>query len=253
MRIAVRALLALAVGVALLCAAPLAVAQDGPLTNADVVKLVKLDLGDDVVVAKIKGAPAVKFDTGADALASLKQEGVSKAVITAMVERSSAPAPAAVAMPVASGPGVANVTLRVAGQDLPIQMVEGSMISFVAPFVGHRRVMQFDGLRADARVRDRRPSVTAAVPTDPSKRWWFVKLDQDDDDKDRSIDVESPGLWGGKMSAKPDEDVQVPYDAVQEQPGLWRLTPRKDLKPGEYGFYTSDGERGFLYGFGIDK
>jgi hypothetical protein len=74
-----------------------------PLTNDDVIKLTKAGLGDDIVATKVASAPAVEFDTSVDALIRLKQEGVGKAVIEAMVkEPSRAP----------SSPRTAATTLR---------------------------------------------------------------------------------------------------------------------------------------------
>jgi len=59
------------------------------LTNADVISLVKLQLGDDLVVAKIQQAPVEALDVSTDALIKLKSEGVSKAVLDAMIKRAS--------------------------------------------------------------------------------------------------------------------------------------------------------------------
>ncbi len=60
-----------------------------PLTNADVVSLIKLQLGDDIVVAKIQQAPTEALDVSTDALIKLKGEGASKAVLDAMIKRAS--------------------------------------------------------------------------------------------------------------------------------------------------------------------
>jgi hypothetical protein len=247
MRTFIRTLLAL-VSVALVSAITLAAAEEGPLTNADVVKMVKLDLGDQVVIAKIRGAARVRFDTGTDALAALKQAGVSRPVIAAMLDRAAAGAP-----PAGTEDNVPSVALFGGGREEALTMLEGRLVQFVAPFVGLRRLMQFDEYRAKLRIRDRRPTLLVGVRSDPKKAWWFVKVDSDKDDNNRDLDVESPGMFGGVMSTKPDEDNMIAYDAREEQPGLWRITLRKDLKPGEYGMYTSDNERGFLYDFGIDK
>jgi hypothetical protein len=61
------------------------------LTNQDIIDLVKTDLSDDIVVAKIKSS-ASKFDTSTAALKDLKADGVSSAVILAMVQASGKPA-----------------------------------------------------------------------------------------------------------------------------------------------------------------
>jgi hypothetical protein len=57
------------------------------LTNTDVVALVKADLGDELVIAKIEQAPNEALDVSTDAIVSLKQQGVPKAVIQAMIKR----------------------------------------------------------------------------------------------------------------------------------------------------------------------
>ena len=42
----------------------------------------------------------------------------------------------------------------------------------------------------------------------------------------------------------------VPVEVKPIQPGLWRLDPKSDLKPGEYGVWGPGSE---LYDFGVDK
>jgi len=61
--------------------------QQKALTNEDIVAMVKAELGDKIVIAKIRSAPGDKLDTSADALIRLKKAGVSKAVIDAMIKR----------------------------------------------------------------------------------------------------------------------------------------------------------------------
>lgn len=63
------------------------VQQELPLNNEEVMKLVAADLGDEIVIAKIKGAREAQLDVSTDALISLKKGNVSKGVIAAMVER----------------------------------------------------------------------------------------------------------------------------------------------------------------------
>ncbi len=61
--------------------------QQKALTNDDIIKLVKAELGDQVVIDKIKSSPGDKLDTSTDALIRLKKAGVSKAVIDAIITR----------------------------------------------------------------------------------------------------------------------------------------------------------------------
>jgi hypothetical protein len=236
-----------------------------PLDNAEIIKLTKLEMGDDVIIAKIKGASTVKFATTTDDLVNLKSAGVSKAVMAAMVDRTnagSAPAHAASGAAASSAgagavAGISSVTLVAKDGTLTLKPIEGEVKSFVAPFVGFKRFIVFDGLAATARTKDRRPSITIAAGTDPSHGgYWFVKLDQDTDeeDKNRGMDVESPGMWGGSLSSAPDDDFKIKCEKAEEKPGVWRFTPIKDLKPGEYGVYVGKGEQtGIVYDFGVDK
>ena len=62
------------------------------LTNDDVVKMVEANLGDDLIVSKIK-ASTCSCETSIDAILKLKGAGVSDAVIQAMVESNAAAAP----------------------------------------------------------------------------------------------------------------------------------------------------------------
>jgi hypothetical protein len=72
-------------------AAPSRKSGEPTLTNDEVVKLVAAELGDEIVVAKIKNAAIVKLDLTTDALLALKADKVSNAVIKAMIERAAEP------------------------------------------------------------------------------------------------------------------------------------------------------------------
>lgn len=77
----------------LLLATPLA-ALAAPMTNDDVIKLVRSGLGEDTVLQAIQGSEP-QFDTSTDGLVRLKQGGVSDRIIQqVMAKQSGAPAPA---------------------------------------------------------------------------------------------------------------------------------------------------------------
>ena len=61
-----------------------------PLTNSDIVALSKAGLGDDLILSKIKQAPAEAFDVSTEALIQLTKDGISKGVLDAMVKRAAA-------------------------------------------------------------------------------------------------------------------------------------------------------------------
>lgn len=83
-----------------LCAVLLALpglALAAPMTNDDVIKMVKGGLGEEIVIQSINSAEP-KFDTSPDGLVKLKQGGVNDRIIQQMMNRSAgagAPAPAA--------------------------------------------------------------------------------------------------------------------------------------------------------------
>ncbi len=71
---------------------PFLVAQT-TLTNDSIIKMVKAQLSDDVIVTTVNASPGA-YDTSPDALIALKQAGVSNKVIDAILAKSSAAAPA---------------------------------------------------------------------------------------------------------------------------------------------------------------
>lgn len=67
------------------------------LSNQDIIDMVSLGLGDDVIVAKIRAAQDAKFDTSTDGLKALKAAKVSDAVIKVMIDPRAMDVPAVAA------------------------------------------------------------------------------------------------------------------------------------------------------------
>lgn len=61
--------------------------KEKPLTNEAVLAMLRAELGDELVIAKIQQAPVESLDVSPEALVKLKQQGVSKAVLDAMIKR----------------------------------------------------------------------------------------------------------------------------------------------------------------------
>ncbi len=91
-----------------LCAQQVPLASE-KLDNQAIVTMVNAGLSDDIVITKIRSTPA-QFDVSAQALAGLKNNGVSERVILAMLEtanpqlRQSQPPPAVASAPAPAGP-----------------------------------------------------------------------------------------------------------------------------------------------------
>jgi hypothetical protein len=234
------------------------VAAETPLTNADVVALCEAGLGDAVVIAKIKQAPSVDFHLEVDDLVSLRDHGVSETVVTAMLTRAtpiSPPVPAEEAGVIYPSmiPGLPNVTVSLVDGEgaraLPLQLGDFSMTGFGPVQVGQ---LDFSGTEATTRSSDRTASLRVESGIDPKKSADFtlVKLEVDRGDRVRSLDLGtmSPFHMGPGEFLKADEDAVLRFQSFAEGDGVWRIQPVKELRPGEYGLYSSGG----IYGFGID-
>jgi hypothetical protein len=80
-------------------------AAPAPMTNQDVIKLVKAKISEDLIIAKIKKSKT-RFDVSVDGLVALKEAGVSDSLIAVMMDPSApaAPPPAPPAAPASAAP-----------------------------------------------------------------------------------------------------------------------------------------------------
>lgn len=233
------------------------------------VKLCKLDLGDEVVIAKIYQAKEVNFRLDTDSLVKLKEQGVSKAVIEAMLKRSSGagqvPAVGSQPMPGAGGAaGVPStveqgVVLRTKDGEIPLHSVAGDYSTTYA-FVTMLVFLDFPETRADVRTTDRRPTLVVHGAKNPKGRVFLVKCEPDKKDNVRSVKVGKSGSASMKSAGSPDPDWTVAYDLKEVGKNSWEITPKVDLKPGEYGLLFLGGWSGVelkeqeveMFDFGVD-
>ena len=239
-----------------------ALAED-VLTNQDVVKMVSAGLGEEIVIAKIKEAAHVNFRLEVDDLVGLKQAGLSEGVIHAMLERNRpAPQDSETRMQKNLGMEIIEVSLKTGDHETPLIFVRGEMSS--AGFMGYGATfMNFPGLQSKARTSDKHPALLVKSSTALTGGHYFLgKLDSDTKNGVRSLKVLA-GRRGFKESFEnrgylsPDPEWTVPFEVVEESPGLWRITLKSALEPGEYGWYIGIGA-GFgpqsngLFDFGVD-
>ncbi len=242
-------------------------------TNANVVKLCK-SFTDETVIKRIRQAANVKFDTDDDSLLKLKEDGVSEAVIQGMIDRAGSSQEAKVAasgsigIAAAGTPGTVETpklvqgpmgiemaretdTVRLVGTDKGEQELTaiGGSISTTYAFVTALIHMDYPNVRADVRTKDRRPSILLASGKSPTGRYFVVRAKVDKGDETRSVKLGNMGMFGAKGMNIPDKDNQVSCVVTEETPGLWRLTPKENLKPGEYGLWIPSQE---IYDFGVD-
>lgn len=251
---------------------------EGALTNQDVIKMVAAGLGDSLVIAKIRQAATVDFALEVDDLVKLRKAGVNETIVQAMLERkasaawppsSSAPVPAAganaenpwLSMQEDLGYELVKVALKTTESTVRIPILRGDVSS--TGFMGIGAVfVNYPGLHAQVRTHDRRPAilVKSTAPL-TGGRYFIAKLDVDQDDGVRSLKISSAkaglkGMFGNTRGIiAPDPDWTLPFDSVEESPGIWRVTPKNDLNPGEYGWYVdlgAGGQAGGIFSFGVD-
>ncbi|HVN33069.1 MAG TPA: hypothetical protein VMT45_13895 [Thermoanaerobaculaceae bacterium] len=233
------------------------------------VKLCKLELGDEVVIAKINQARTVDFRLDTDSLVGLKHDGVSKDVIAAMLKRATAGTTGAGPGTQPGGQGTTGagvgaaanegVWLRTQGSETALRSVQGDFSTTYA-FVTVLFFVDFPGLHADLRITDPRPTVVVRNPKDPRGRVFLVKAESNKKDKNRSVKVGKGSPFGMKSWSTPDNDWTVECDVKALEPGLWELTPKSDLKKGEYGLLFKGGflgtlgtDQAELFDFGVDR
>jgi len=226
--------------------------QEQALTNLDVVKLAQLELGDDIVIAKIKQAEAVAFDLTTDGLLQLKRSKVSGPVIKAMLERATPPQ--------SGGTGAILQGQKVDqhGQDVRL-LVDGTEIRLPAsrgdfsatgmwPVV--MTYLDYPGLRARHRTTNIRPTVLVRSEHHPVNYYHIARLDVNEKENNRSLKIEQKGSAFTETSrVVPAGRWHIEYDASEASPGIWHLVPRSDLTSGEYGVVVPGG---LLYEFGVD-
>ncbi|OPY13667.1 MAG: hypothetical protein A4E66_00669 [Syntrophus sp. PtaB.Bin001] len=228
-------------------------AEERPLNNYQIIRLTEMDLGDQIIIAKIKTAKEVKFDTSTEGLVELKQSGVSRAVINAMLERSAAGSQKAVNK-LPQNNSSSTVSLFSKDGKLDIVPMAGKFKYFIAPFVGKRQYAEFSFMSTSTAIRDHFPTILINANTEPHEIIWLVKLSREPD-KVLVIFMQNHG-FGGMVANEPEEDSIIGYSATEEKPGLWRITPKRELIPGDYGLFrwdASNASKPVIVGFRIDK
>jgi hypothetical protein len=251
-------------------------AAEQSLRNQDVVKMVSANLGENLIIAKIRQAPNVEFKLEVEDLLALRKAGVNDSLIQAMLDRNSgpgwarenskqrgvkAPADPFVDMRDDFGIDFVKVALVSGNETVPIRLMRGKGSS--TGFGPYRNVfMDYPGLRARVRSRDHNPSllVKSSAPLSGGK-FYVAKLDVDEKGGVRSLKISSfrgqiKSLFGSDRGIlAPDPDWIVPFESSESGQDLWRVTFKSALEPGEYGWFVDLGggsQSAGLFDFGVD-
>lgn len=230
------------------------------LTNADVVALLDAGLGDEAVIAKIEASDS-DFDTETQTLIDLRQQGVSSAVIAAMVTRESSAVEFDDSSADPTVPHSPGFYILDDSADEPFMSKIDPIASTQTKTGGLLGYALTAGI-ATASVKAVIPGPTAQHQTSNRRPVFYVFFDQpgpsqsavfstgfgnaiqspnelslidlDEKRQRREARVGSLNIAGAKTGVM-DRD-QVPFTYEQVAPYSYRITPDVDLEPGEYGF-----------------
>jgi hypothetical protein len=261
-----RCVLAVAAAAALCVSVPVS-AQSEVLKNETVIQLVQAGIGDDAVIAKIRTSKT-EFDLSTDGLIALKQKGVPNAVIAAMLGGpAAAVAPAELSMDSADPKVPHYPGLYMMGSDKMIRINPTvSNQARTGNILGYALTMGLSsasvkaaipGESAKVQTNNRRPvfyayfeeSVPRSLQTQGSSHWssgngsstsspneiTLVRLGEKEGR--REAQVGSINIAGAKSGVM-DKD-QLGFETEMLSPGLFKVTLKADLAPGEYGFIQS--------------
>ena len=253
---------ALALGCALFFASPAAAET---LNNATVIELVKAGIGNDALIAKIKATEG-KYDLSTDDLIELKNEGVSSDVIAAMIGASSKSQQAAPAMsltaidpmtPHPSGvylinaqanqlaridPTISNqaktggifgyaLTMGIASMSIKVA-ITGETARVVSATNIPAFYFFFDASNpATANITSSWAAGSAQTVSSPSE---FTLIQLMEKKGRREARVGSLNIGGAKTGVMDHDRIPFDYEMVRE--GVYKVTPKQPLAPGQYGF-----------------
>lgn len=230
------------------------------LTNADVVALLEAGLGEQAVIAKIETSPG-NFDTDTQTLLALRAKGVPSAVIAAMVKAKSANVAYDDASPDPRVPHTPGFYMLDDWSGAP-RMQKIDPIASTQTKTGGVLGYALSGGIATASVKAVIPGGTAKRQAPRSRPVFYVffdppgpsqsavfstgfgntiqspnefsLIDLDEKKGRREARVGSLNLAGAKTGVM-DQD-QIPFAYEQVSTYVYKITPERDLKPGEYGF-----------------
>lgn len=242
-------------------------ASQEPFTNEDVIELQKIGLGDKVIISKINEVKKVHFQVEIEDLKKLKAAGISQDVISAMIDRKSRddkaiqskstdkPSKIKTTVEYKFGPEV--VILKTENKEIKLNYINGIENQIYA-FVGFKYEQHFQNLKSACRIKSKTPNIKIKYNKSPLGSCYLIRPGIIKKRKLRYI------RSGTSMAGKSvDRKVIIDYDLqnVEGEEDTYIITPKKKLKPGEYGLlvvipkqvhYGTDYSY-MLYDFGIDK
>jgi hypothetical protein len=243
--------------------------DEKPMSNQDVISMVKAKLPADTVVMAVKAAKP-NFDTSADGLIKLKNAGVPTDVIEAIIAAQSggggsyAAAPAGGTLPgLAGGWNPEEIILIDGGERIPLRYLTPQMRSALRAlgYGGTAQYAVLRGSRASLRLKGNQPEFLLAVPNNaqPDSYFTLVTLAVR---KNNSREIM---VGGGYMSyssgVAPDRVIATVSERLADQSGApkgfitYRIKVATPLPAGEYAvvLYNSQIRTVGFFASGLDS
>lgn len=214
--------------------------------------MVKAGLSESVVIQKIRTSQR-KFDTSKDGLIALKNAGVPDKVIEAMISPGT-PVITSDSRSTAD-PWIAHVG---SGPAKPLKVARGQFESTGGPFESRQEIVLLEA-RAEYRITDKLPMFSTNLS---AEHWILIRLKPGRRDRNLPINKSGGGGWGywgtvgGVVIRRgPDPKYVVTLAAEPSPDGGFRIRPKEELSPGEYGFvavYRGEPIMTEVFEFGLD-
>ncbi len=220
--------------------------ESAPLTNADVIKMLNAGLAPETVRLTVRTAPS-KFDTSPDGLIALKQAGVDESVVEAMISaQAGGGAPAGKSGSDTPRINPEEIMLVDEGQRHQMRYTV-AQVRTAARAMGWGGVGTYavlNGPQARLRISNPRPAFDIAVPGNAQPESYLTLASF----AVRRNNTREVLIGGGYRSYStgihPDRIVPTRGEPLADQSGapdgftLFRVTPDRDLAPGEYALVT---------------
>lgn len=262
------------------CVSPLATAAaTKPLTNADVVAMIKAGLPENTIILSIQQA-ASKFDTAPQSLILLKKQGVSAKLLDAMLNKQSgATLPSKSTILAASSVEFTGVRALIDGQLVPLKRSKAQFrfntgwLTAINPFGDSKGYAVLEGKNSKLRLKSSPLTFEIALPSDvvPEEYISVVRLEVKSDR--RQIETSRAGVSitaGARVKTGFPKDRLVATDL--EDSGsrtssgkvIYRVKVSSSLTPGEYaivraatdsveeGLSNNQNAQANYYDFGMD-
>jgi hypothetical protein len=224
------------------------------LTNESLVSLKKAGLSDSIIISKIRSSQT-KFDVSTKGIIGLKNAGLSDQVIEAAVNAGSAAAPAAPAAAATPAAARESIVQLIGGKSVELVPANASL-EFSSGFFDSKSELVLRGRKAQYRIADKKPVFYSTWSANDAP---LVRLKPGSDHDDRNLKISSGSFapFGGSVKYGVRSEDKVDMEASERDArGLYKLTPKEPLPPGEYGFVLNygmaAGASGRVYDFGVD-